>query len=211
LIFVGLVACYEPQLPLGAPCRDSARCPDGQQCIAGACSLADLAPVDASPGSGHERVPPDATSDAAIDAAGDSCQGSATCATAVALGTLSGDTDHQTLSSHGSRGAWLRVRVTENDGSPAGIPLSLRATLTVSGGDFDVVLHVNPDRDVVECTASLGTASSNGNAKQILASWGEEVVANGDDDSRDVSIEIRPVAGACAAGAQWQLLLEGNA
>jgi len=200
-----LAACYAPQLPAGAPCADTSRCPYGQSCIAGVCSLSDQAPVDAAPGS---RPP----IDAAIDTGpSNRCLSTTTCMAATQLGTLSGDTGHPTVTAHGSQGAWLRLRVTENDLSLGGTTMTLRATLTVPAGvDFDVVLHLNPDSDVLECTTALGSPTANGNVKQVQAAWGEDVFDNDSDDSRDVSIEVRPLSAACAPGAEWQLTLAGD-
>ena len=205
-----LTACYAPVLTPGAPCNDSARCPDGQKCIAGSCG---------GPLGGQTGGPIDAPA-VVVDAAGeppgdaalaDSCHSSDRCINAVTLGTVSGDTGHDALAAKGSRAAWFRIRVTENDDSFAGVPLHVLARLTSpAGADFDVVLYVNPDSDVVECTNSFGTASASGSVKQVRASWGEDVVTDAENDSRDVSIEIRPKSTTCSDGAQWQLAIEGN-
>src|SRR5262245_47502271 len=103
LVVAGLLAaCYAPQLPAGAPCADTSRCPLGQYCIAGVCSLSDQGPIDSSPDAGHKQPP----IDAAIDTApGNSCLSRTTCMAATQLGTLSGDTGHPTLTAHGSQGA----------------------------------------------------------------------------------------------------------
>jgi hypothetical protein len=204
-----LTACYAPVLTPGAPCNDSAGCPDGQPCVLGACDGpigGPKAPVDASP------PPLDAAGEPPGDAAlADSCHSNDRCINAATLGVVSGDTGHDTLAAKGSRAAWFRIRVTENDDSFAGVPLHVLARLTPpAGADFDVVLYVDPDSDVVECTNSFGTASASGNVKQVRASWGEDVVTDAENDSRDVSIEIRPKSTTCSDGAQWQLAIEGN-
>ena len=203
-----LAACYAVAPLPGAPCVDSDHCPDGQQCVAGSCGGARTAQVDAGAG-----APADAAGEPPHDAAPTStdCASTDVCLTAKTLGTVSGDTGQQTLSAHGSRAAWLRVRVTENDNMIAGVPLHVLARLTPPpGADFDVVLYANPAADIVECTTPIGTPSTSGTVKQVRASWGEDVVSDGEDDSRDVSIEIRPRSGSCASGAQWQLAIEGD-
>jgi hypothetical protein len=50
----------------------------------------------------------------------------------------------------------------------------------------------------------------NGTTDTNRAEWGEGAIANGSDDSRHVSIEVRPVSGTCAPGQTWQLEVEGN-
>jgi hypothetical protein len=202
-----LVACYAVAPLPGSPCVDSDHCPDGQQCVAGTCGGARTAEIDAgsAPAQDAAGVPP-------VDAPPASdCASKDVCLTATTLGMVSGDTGHQTLSAHGSRAAWLRIRVTEDDNSFEGIPMHVLARLTPpAGADFDVVLYANPDADIVECTTPIGTPSASGNIKQVRASWGEDVVSDGESDSRDVSIEIRPRSGSCASGAEWQLAIEGD-
>lgn len=204
-----LVACYAPVLTPGAPCADSSGCPDGQACALGHCDGpigGPTASVDASP------PPVDAAGEPPGDATlADSCHSSDACVTAVTLGSVSGDTGHDTLAAKGSRAAWFRIRVTENDDSVEGIPLHVQVRLTPpTGADFDIFLYVNPSSDVVECTRQFGIASTSGNVKQVRASWGEDVFTDAEDDSRDVAIEIRPKSTTCSDGAQWQLAIEGN-
>jgi hypothetical protein len=210
-ICAAAAACYVPEPLRGAPCVDSAHCPSDQQCIAGTCGgTADsMSPVDASGNGGRDAGTSDAPPGDASGAVG--CQSTDACFTALALGTVSGDTGAQTLTATGSRAAWFRIRVTENDADVAGVPLTLLATLTPpSSADFTVVLYANPAADVLECASPIGAAAATPTAKQSRASWGEDVVANGTDDSRTVSIEIRPLGGTCSATAKWTLLLEGN-
>ncbi|MGE5182490.1 MAG: hypothetical protein ACM31C_10530 [Acidobacteriota bacterium] len=140
-----------------------------------------------------------------------SCTSSATCQGAKALGSISGDTGSGMVSANGFQSAWLRVRVTEDDSSVIGNDLSVTATLTLPAGEqFDVLLYVNSGSDVVECTTSSGTATKTGNTEQLRITWGEGSVANGSDDSRDVSVEIRPTSTACSPSSMWQLVVQGN-
>jgi hypothetical protein len=212
LISCALAGCYAPvALPPGSPCTTTAGCPTDQQCIAGFCTQAvglggdaggpgtgsiGNAPGDAAPGDGGPAV---------------TCQSSDACTTAITLGKVSGDTGNQTLTAQGSRAAWFRVRATENEATLDGIPMRVLARLTPpAGADFDVRIYVNPGTDLLECTNTSGVATTSGTVKQIRASWGEDVVTNGEDDSRDVSIEVRPLSGSCAPTAKWQLVIEGN-
>ncbi len=140
-----------------------------------------------------------------------SCTSSASCQAATSIGTISGDTGSGMVSASGFQSAWLRVRVTENDSSVIGKALSVTATLTLPASEqFDLLLYVNAGSDVVECTTPTGTATKTGNTEQLRITWGEGSVANGSDDSRDVSVEIRPTSTTCSPSAMWQLVVQGN-
>jgi hypothetical protein len=146
-----------------------------------------------------------------MDAPAMSCASSATCQAATDLGSISGDTGSAMVSASGFQAAWLRVRVTEDDSSVVGNDLAITATLTVPAGEqFDVFLYVNTGSDVIECTTPTGTATKTGNTDQLRITWGEGSVANGSDDSRSVSIEIRPSSSTCSPSSKWQLVVQGN-
>jgi hypothetical protein len=141
----------------------------------------------------------------------DLCPSAATCQTALTLGTVSGDTGNAKLSAMGTQSAWFRVRVTENDNNAPGLTLRVGAKLTSpSAVDFDVFVYVNVGSDVIECSTTVGTTTTTGTINEDRAEWGEGFVPNGSDDSRNVSIEVRPIAGSCSAAQQWQLDIEGN-
>jgi hypothetical protein len=207
-----LAGCYTPvALPPGAPCKTTEGCPADQQCLAGLCAEAAVLTVDAGasgPGS-VGNAPGDAGPGDASAAM--TCQSSDACTTAITLGKVSGDTGNQMLTAQGSRAAWFRIRVTEDGTSLDGAPLRVLARLTPPAGeDFDVRLYVNPGTDAVECARTTGTATTSGTAKEIRASWGDNAVFDDNDDSRNVSIEVRPLSGSCSPTANWQLVIEGN-
>lgn len=202
-----LAGCYTPVAPPGSPCKTTSGCPTDQQCVSGVCLEAVGLTVDAgapggSPGGG---VPTDAPPVDAGPAA--TCQSTDACTTAMTLGTISGDTGNPTLTASGSRAAWFRVRVTEDDPLSDGSMHVLARLTPPAGEDFDVRVYVNPDADVLECTQTTGTATTSGTAKEVQASW-QDVF---DDASRDVSIEVRPLSASCSPTAKWQLVIEGNA
>jgi hypothetical protein len=185
----------------------------------GACMIAFALGACASAGSGS----PDAGGDGStgkldgsietpIDAALMTCAGMDTCQTATMLGNVSGDSNNQKLMASGHRGAWYRVRVTEDSSSIGGLSLRVAAKLTSPASpQFDVFVYVNSGSDQVECASTTGTVTTNGNTKQVRAEWGEGTISNGSDDSRNVSIEIRPLAASgCSGNAMWQLEVEGN-
>ncbi len=201
-----LAGCYAAVAPPGAPCKTTLGGPTDQQCVAGVCTEAvgltvdagapDPAPVGNPPG---DAAPGDGGS-------GPTCQSSDTCATAMTLGTVSGDTGNQTLTAQGNRAAWFRVRVTEDDPFSDGSMHVLARLTPPAGEDFDVRVYVNADADVLECAKTTGMATTSGTVKQVQASWQDAF----NDASRDVSIEVRPLSSACSPTAMWQLVIEGN-
>ncbi len=185
-------------------------------CVVATCALGACASAGSS-------GPPDArtdgtsgTGDAAIDAPGDAalatCTGTDTCQAAMMLGSVSGDSNNQKLTASGYQSAWYRVRVTEDNDAIGGLTLRVAAKLTSPASlMFDVLVYVNTGSDVIECATTTGTISSNGNTKQVRVEWGEGTIANGSDDGRNVSIEIRPLAtSGCSPSEMWQLEIEGN-
>lgn len=163
------------------------------------------APADAP------RVPVDAPPP--VDAPAQSqCTSSATCATAMALGSVSGDTGNATVQGSGYQAAWFQVRVTEDDNDPFGVPMNLTAQLTSPAGtNYDLFLYVNTGSDVVECTNVSTSSTSTGATDVAHLTWGETgTFANGADDSRTVSIEVRPISGTCSPGATYQLTVTGD-
>jgi hypothetical protein len=124
---------------------------------------------------------------------------------------VSGDTGQQMLSATGSRAAWYRVRVIENDDTLTGRPVRVSATLALpASAELDVRIYANVTTDVLECTTPLATAVSTRNLRLARASWGETTIPNGADDSRDVEIEIRPITGTCLSTEHWELTVQGN-
>jgi hypothetical protein len=167
----------------------------------------------ADPGKPDARLPADANGgqDAPIDALANVCPSTDTCTAATMLGTVSGDTGNQKLTASGYRSAWYRVRVTEDDSSVVGVSLRVGANLTSpSGLHFDTFVYLNSGTDAVECATTVGSVSTAGNVETIHAEWGEGTIANGSDDGRYVSIEVRPPASGCTPAQAWQLEIEGD-
>ena len=151
--------------------------------------------------------------DAPIDAPiVNTCASAATCQAAMPLGTVSGDTGNMKLAATtGHQSAWFRVRVTEDDSDVPGLTLRVAAKLTSPQAvDFDVFVYVNAGGDTVECSTTNGTTTTNGNINEVRSEWGEGAIPNGSDDSRDVSIEVRPIGTECSPAQQWSLDIEGN-
>jgi hypothetical protein len=139
------------------------------------------------------------------------CISTDTCASAIMLGTVSGDTGNMKLMMTGFKSAWFRVRVTEDDNDFPGLTLRVSSKLAFPANGFETYVYVNSGSDVPsECAITTGTRQTVGNVQTVKAEWGEGVVPNGGDDGRNVSIEVRPVGTSCAAGQEWQLEVEGN-
>jgi hypothetical protein len=124
---------------------------------------------------------------------------------------VSGDTGNDKLSTTGYLAGWFRVRVTENDNSVGGTSMRIAAKLTSPPGvSFDLYAYVNESSDMLDCQTSVGELTTNGAVDELRIEWGEGGVANGDIDSRDVSIEVRPMSTTCSAAQMWMLEVEGN-
>lgn len=174
----------------------------------------------ASAGSPGEAVDASADApgmrDAAVDAPGmdamNTCPSTDTCAGAMMLGTVSGDSGNMKLNASGYRAAWFRVRVTEDDSDVFGLSLRVASKLTFPASvGFETYVYVNAGSDVAaECSITTGTRATVGNVQTVKAEWGEGTISNGSDDGRNVTIEVRPVGTNCAPSAMWQLEVEGN-
>ena len=141
----------------------------------------------------------------------DVCTSSASCAAATDLGSVSGDTGADMVTASGYQAAWYKVRVTEDDSGPLGVKLQVTAHLTSPASEnYDVFLYINTGNDVIECATPSGTASTSGTTDTISVKWGEGTFANGTDDSRTASIEIRPIGTTCSSGQPWQLTVNGD-
>jgi hypothetical protein len=172
--------------------------------LVGGCARGGQATVDGPPPEPVDSAPP-------IDASGNACSTGATCQTSTNLGSVSGDTGAQMQMASGYQSAWFRVRVTEDDHGVAGVKLKLAVRLTSpANANYDAFAYVDTGSDTIECTTPSGTTTTNGATDQVNLKWGEGTIANGSDDSRTVSIEVRPISGDCSASDPWQLVLVGD-
>jgi len=179
----------------------------------GACAEAgkEAGPVDARATDAAAPIDAAKQADAMIDGASSVCATAATCPTAVDLGSISGDTGAATRTASGYQSAWYKVRVTEDDSDPFGIKLSASIRLTSpAASNYDVFVYINTGSDTIECTTPSGTLSTSGTTDTSYIIWGEGTFSNGSDDGRTVSIEVRPISGACDASQPWQLVVTGD-
>ncbi len=139
------------------------------------------------------------------------CTASNTCAAATDLGAVSGDTGGAVLTAQGTGSQWFRVYVTEDDDGVAGVKLRASATLTSPAGtNFDLYLY-NGSSSSHECSAVSAQSTNGSGMDQASVSFGEGgVLANGSNDSRYVTVEVRHVSGTCSSNAKWSLSFNGN-
>jgi hypothetical protein len=176
------------------------------------------APADAR-GTTHDaprETPMDAPAMTFMDAAmtGDSCTTTIACTTATALPQITGDDGGgtTTASATGYQAAWFSIRVAEEDSGFFGYPMSMLATLTSpASAMFDLYVYMPGDASSTDCSSPTGTATTSGSTESWTQEWGETgEFGNDSDDSRTVSIEVRPRAGiTCSATATWSLSIEG--
>lgn len=161
--------------------------------------------------------------DAAADAAADAgpapdggsgtvaCTAPAACAAATDLGTVSGDEASNVLTAEGTGSKWLRVWVTEDDDGVAGVELRATATLTSPPGtNFDLYVYTGSS-SAHECSAVAAQSTNGSGTDSAQVSFGESgLLANGSNDSRYVTVEVRHVSGPCSANSKWSLAFAGN-
>jgi hypothetical protein len=133
-----------------------------------------------------------------------------TCETARSVGTISGDTNADKVTTEGTCSEWLKVRVTENQESFVAYPQKILVTLVPPKGvDLDVEVYVNLTSDLNECAAVRGSGRTAGDKTEAVPlTWGEEAAANGAEDGRTVNILVK-AKGACN-DQSWSLIVEGN-
>jgi hypothetical protein len=139
------------------------------------------------------------------------CSTTATCmAPTMTLGPVSGDSGGN-ASASGYQSAWYQVRMTEDDNGPFAAAMSFTAQLTSPAAtNYDLYIYINTGSDVLECTTPNGSATKAGTMQSEHLTWGETgTFANGSDDSRTLSIEVRAPATGCSSAAQWQLQITG--
>jgi hypothetical protein len=193
LLLAMLGACAQATAPNGTPTDAPATKTDA----------ASGAPMDAP-----HSVPMDAPMTTAT------CTTAVTCATATTLPQITGDDgDGNTVATaSGYQAAWYSIRVSEQDSSILGYPMSTNTTLTSpSGVMFDLFVYVDTGNDDIDCSTPTGTVTTSGATESSNIEWGEGSVANDSDDSRTVSIEIRPKSGdSCSSAATWSLQITGG-
>lgn len=153
--------------------------------------------------------PPDTGAPACTTATTTDCEGAA-----QDLGSISGDSGKPTVTATGSDGGFVRVRVTEDDSSLlSSVDLSARIDLMTPGGeDFDLYVYRGPlkaDGGGVEC-ATVHASSAKAGDDSVKESWNDNRPIGGSDDTRVLSIEVRPKSLTCDPALSWTLLVSGH-
>jgi hypothetical protein len=139
------------------------------------------------------------------------CTAPKNCAGATGLGLVSGDTGSDVKTAEGHTSQWFTVRATEDDSDIAAVSMRLSVTLTSPAGtNFDLYVYV-PSGDTTECSAVSHQSTSSGTTDSVKATFGESgLFANGTDDDRTVTVEVRHVSGTCDPTKKWTLNVAGN-
>ncbi len=103
------------------------------------------------------------------------------------------------------------VTMSETDLGTIGVPMKVGASLTSPPGtNFDLYLYVEDTGlpSARACTTPVVSSTNASGPDSVTHSWGEATLANGTDDTRIVSLEVRYVSGTCAPGATWTLIVK---
>ncbi len=141
------------------------------------------------------------------------CNSPNACASASAIGTLSGDTSSPDVTSSGTTSKWLTLIATENDSSPLATPMKLSVTLTSPGTEnFDLYVYLGGSPGAVECsTIKQSSTNGTGQTDTVSIQWGESgTFANNSDDTRTITIEVRAASTPCDSTATWSLTAHGH-
>src|ERR1700733_11701493 len=150
--------------------------------------------VDADPGGGFDAAIADTAPPPGE--ASTSCVAPNTCQGAMDIGSVSGDSNSPAVNQSGFTSTWMQIKVTEDDSSPVGRKMNFHATLTSPAStNFDLYIYINPGGGVSDRACGTPSAQSTNatGADTASQSWGEGSVANGSDDTRIATIEVRYV------------------
>ena len=137
------------------------------------------------------------------------------CASSTSMGSVSGDTGAGVKTATGSNGQWLKIDVTENDSSLfSSVDLKVRITLdSPAGENFDLYVYMGKtkaDGGGIECTTVAGSSTLATGQDVVSLGWPDKRPIGGSDDSRTLSIEVRPAGEPCDASATWTLTVLGH-
>jgi len=135
-----------------------------------------------------------------------------TCQAPRELGSLAGDNGAPVLSAQGDCNDWIRVRALETQSGAVGTQMKAKLVLTSpAGANFDMFVYVDIPVDKVECsTSTFNSQEPTGRDDSVSLAWGEGTVANGEDDSRTISINVRNKGASCDPALKWKLSVLGN-
>jgi hypothetical protein len=162
---------------------------------------------------------PDADIDGGMDAGADGgttttipCTSPNACTNAVSMTSISGDTTGSNATANGTTSQWFTIVVTENDSSAFAVPMKLAVALdSPAQENFDLYVYLGSAVGQIECTAVKAQSTNGpGMTDTVSLEWGETgTFANGVDDTRTVTIEVRSV-GTCDSTKPWGLTAHGH-
>ena len=125
---------------------------------------------------------------------------------------MSGDSGSDTQQIQGTESEWFRIRDTDDNHSVIGHALQLSASVDVpADADIDVYAYVNVDQDASPCGLSpyaKADAGGIGANETLDVKWGDGLTGSGNDDSRDVLLQVVHKGGACSTA--WSINLVAN-
>ena len=139
----------------------------------------------------------------------------ALCSSATTMGGVSGDTGSDTKTATGTNGQWLVVTVSENDSSLfSSKDLKVKITLdSPSGENFDLYVYEGKtvaDGGGIECSTVAGSSTLSSSSDVVSLGWSDKRPIGGSDDTRTLSIEVRPAGEPCDPSATWTVTVAGN-
>lgn len=139
------------------------------------------------------------------------CPQELTCEEGLGLGTVSGDTGSPMLAFNDTQPTWLEFQVTEDNDDPIGEELNFTVTLTSPDCcDFDLYVHRGVEGGSTGCDGFTQSSISVGAVDTVSMDWGEDLLANGVDDTVWVAVEIVPKNDECEDDQEWALVVEGD-
>ncbi|MCH9687378.1 MAG: hypothetical protein K0V04_38445 [Deltaproteobacteria bacterium] len=139
------------------------------------------------------------------------CTNAEMCASAAAIGGVSGDSSSPSIDVSGVMPTWVAFEVSEDDSGVFGSDLSFTATLSSpAGADFDLHVFRGAEGANSGCGGFMQQSTNAGGLDSVSMSWGEGGVANNSDDGVWVAVEIRAKNDVCAPPDEWTLVVSGN-
>lgn len=156
-------------------------------------------------------------SDTGTDSGGGTCITAdvSLCSSATTMGGVSGDTGAVTKTATGSNGQWLVVTITEDDSSLfTSKDLKVQITLdSPTGENFDLYVYEGKtvaDGGGIECSTVAGSSTLSSSSDVVNLGWSDKRPIGGSDDTRTISIEVRPAGEPCDPSATWTVTVAGN-
>lgn len=139
------------------------------------------------------------------------CNDGGVCASAMSIGTVSGDLASTDLQISGAHPDWITFRVTEDDDDIDGAAMSFTVSLASPGGtDFDLYVYRSVEGGTSGCGGFLQQSTNLAGLDAVSMNWGEALLANGVDDSVWVAVEIVEKTDSCMPPSEWTLSVQGD-